>query len=79
MFELLLECDLFERGKSCTNCKDGVLTVQNRKKEKFEKIYMCSNKDCNKRFMNILRDTFFYQKHFITSLSNWLLRREEEN
>jgi hypothetical protein len=63
MLELLLECDLFERGKSCTNCKDGVLTVQNRKNEKIGKIYVCSNKDCNKIFMNILRDTFFYQKN----------------
>jgi hypothetical protein len=30
MFELLLECDIFERGKICTNCKDGVVTVQNK-------------------------------------------------
>jgi hypothetical protein len=34
MFELLLECDLFETEKSCTNCKDGVLTVQ-KKLERF--------------------------------------------
>jgi hypothetical protein len=63
MLELLLECDLFERDKSCTNCEDGVLTVQYRKKEKVGKICVCSNKDCNKRFMNISRGTFFYQKN----------------
>jgi hypothetical protein len=55
-----------KEGTVVQTVRIGVLTVQNRKKEKIGKIYMCSDKDCNKIFMNILRGTFFYKKiHYI--------------